>query len=199
MNEADDPIMAATYCALCKHGYADLTMQDIAEEYEKSKGNLHYHYDTKRDLLLSFLDHLIERFRDRLPDEDAPPAERLEAFLDAVLSPPDEGRHREFDTALLELKAQAPYDEAFHDRLIALDALLRETVRDIVEDGIEAGVFVEEADPAALTDLTVTVIDGAHTRAVTFGESPAAARDLLATRFESHLFREAARPWGVIE
>ncbi|WP_254535125.1 TetR/AcrR family transcriptional regulator [Halomarina litorea] len=195
MTEADDRIMSATYCALCKHGYADLTMHDIAVEYEQSKGNLHYHYDTKRDLLLGFLDHLVERFRGRLPDEDAPPEERLEGFLDATLSPSDGGSHREFRTALLELKAQAPYDEAFRDRLAALDALLRETLRDIVEDGIESGVFAEDADPCALTDLTATVIDGAHVRAVTFGESPAAARELLATRFETHLFREAAEPW----
>ncbi len=195
--------MAATYCALCRHGYAELTMHDIAAEYDRSKGNLHYHYDTKRDLLLAFLDHLIERFRERLPDENARPEERLESFLDATLSPPGDGDggtgHREFETALLELKAQAPYDEAFRDRLVALDSLLKEALYDIIEDGIEAGVFAADADPCALTDLTATVIDGVHVRSVAFGESPAAARELLATHFETHLFREAARPWVVAE
>jgi AcrR family transcriptional regulator len=199
MIEPDDRIMSATYCALCKHGYADLTMSDIAEEYEKSKGNLHYHYDTKRALLLEFLDFLLDRYRTRLPDDDDPPVERLERFLDVTLSPPEDGTHQEYRTAILELKAQAPYDEAFRDRLRALDDLVRETLRDIVEDGVEAGVFVDDADPAALADLTVTVIDGAHARAVTFGESPAAARELLATRFEEHLVEAPVGRWVITE
>jgi AcrR family transcriptional regulator len=31
-----EAIMSATYRALCAHGYADLTMQDIADETDKS-------------------------------------------------------------------------------------------------------------------------------------------------------------------
>ncbi|MEF8974259.1 MAG: helix-turn-helix domain-containing protein, partial [Haloarcula sp.] len=48
MNDGDtaDDIMDATYRALCTHGYADLTMQDIADESDKSKAALHYHYDS---------------------------------------------------------------------------------------------------------------------------------------------------------
>jgi len=57
--------MEATYRALCAHGYADLTTQDIADESETSKASLHYHYDTKEELLLSFLDYLYDRFVER--------------------------------------------------------------------------------------------------------------------------------------
>ncbi|GAA0475047.1 hypothetical protein GCM10008985_34420 [Halococcus dombrowskii] len=57
-DETIEEIMDATYRALCKHGYAALRMQDIADETTKSKAALHYHYDSKHDLLLSFLDYI---------------------------------------------------------------------------------------------------------------------------------------------
>ncbi|HET7323460.1 MAG TPA: helix-turn-helix domain-containing protein, partial [Halococcus sp.] len=66
MTDTTDELMHATYRALCKHGYANLTMQDIADESTKSKAALHYHYDTKQDLLLAFLSFLYERFEERL-------------------------------------------------------------------------------------------------------------------------------------
>jgi len=64
-DETIDDIMEATYRALCTHGYADLTMQDIAAESTKSKGTLHYHFEGKQDLLESFLAFLLNRFEER--------------------------------------------------------------------------------------------------------------------------------------
>ena len=79
--------MAATYRALCAHGYADLTMQEIANEAGVSKAALHYHYDTKRALILSFLDMLSSDFEARLDDAlggvDAPADEGDDATGDA--------------------------------------------------------------------------------------------------------------------
>ncbi len=68
--EADRPteegtraeIMDATYEALRKHGYAELTIQTIADEFPKSKSLLYYHYDAKDDLLVDFVDWLVEEF-----------------------------------------------------------------------------------------------------------------------------------------
>jgi len=82
-DETIDDIMEATYRALCTHGYADLTMQDIAAESTKSKGTLHYHFEGKQDLLESFLAFLLNRFEERtetIPGET--PAERLHEFLE---------------------------------------------------------------------------------------------------------------------
>lgn len=74
---ADDPateILDATYRALCAHGYANLTLQDIAVEADTSKASIHYHYDSKNQLFAAFLDELFERFIDRVdsPEGDTP-------------------------------------------------------------------------------------------------------------------------------
>ena len=47
-DEPREQVIRATYRALCAHGYANLTMRDIADETDLSKAALHYHYDTKR-------------------------------------------------------------------------------------------------------------------------------------------------------
>lgn len=173
MDDPAEEIMGATYAALCDRGYADLTMRDIAEESDLSKAALHYHYESKRKLMLAFLDYLYERFTDRVGavDPDAPPDERLRAVLSAVLHPPHDEEARDFRTALLEIKAQAPYDDAFRERLAAFDDYVAETVRDLVRAGVEAGTYRADADPEEVAAFVLVVVNGAQSRHVVAGES----------------------------
>lgn len=84
--DTGEAIMEATYRALCKHGYVNLTMQAIADEFEKTKAVLYYHYDTKDDLLVAFLDYLLDRFTEQLDiDNVVHPNDRLEALIDELL------------------------------------------------------------------------------------------------------------------
>jgi AcrR family transcriptional regulator len=182
-------IMAATYRALCEHGYADLTMRDIADETGKSKATLHYHYDSKRSLLLAFLDYLYESFAERIADPAGEtPSERLASLVDAALAPPDadEDARVAFGTAVLELKAQAPYDEAVRDRLRAFDEILFEHVRDIVVAGVESGAF-RPVDPDDTARFVVTAIDGARTEQVALGRDVDCTRRMLRTYVGTYL------------
>ena len=61
-SETDEEIMRATYRALREHGYADLTIKRIATEYGKSTAAIHYHYETKDELLAAFLDYILSQF-----------------------------------------------------------------------------------------------------------------------------------------
>ncbi|WP_423751601.1 TetR/AcrR family transcriptional regulator [Salinirarus marinus] len=186
--EESDDIMCATYRALCRHGYADLTMQDIADEWNKSKAALHYHYDTKQGLLLSFLDYLFDQYRRRVADPSGDDArERLLSFLDASLAPSDRDASREFQTAALEIKAQAPYEGAFRDRLVELDEFVRRRVRELVAAGVEDGSIRGDVDPAAAATTVVTLLDGAHTRRVALGASVDEVRQPLYEYVENRL------------
>ena len=190
MSDARDDIMEATYRALCTHGYADLTMQDIADEAELSKAALHYHYDSKRELLESFLEFLYDRFTERVSDpagETAP--ERLRALVDAVLYPPveDDDERVAFKTALLELKAQGPYDDGIRDRLQQFGEFLRGEVRAVIDDGIEAGTIDSEIDPDDAARFLVTALDGASTKQVAVGQDPDCASRMLTAYIEGTL------------
>ncbi|MFD1586053.1 TetR/AcrR family transcriptional regulator [Halorientalis brevis] len=191
-DDVSTEIMTATYRALCEHGYAELTMQDIADETDKSKASLHYHYDSKHDLLVAFLDYLFEEFTDRVSDPAGEtPAERLDAFVESVLSPPteDDDERVAFKTAILELKAQAPYDDDIRERLEAFDAFVFERVREYITAGIEAGEF-RTVDPADTARFIVTTLDGAQTKQVAVGQDIDCTRRMLRAYVDTHLVSE---------
>jgi len=188
-DEDDDPLMEATYRALCNHGYASLTMQDIADETEVSKATLHYHYDSKHDLLISFLNYLYAEFTDRVCDpEGGDPTERLEAFIDDVLVPPEptEDERVAFRTALLELKAQAPYDEEIREQLERFDSFLYEQARTVVAEGVETGTF-DAVDPDDTARFLVTALDGARSKRVSVGQDTDCTRRMLRGYVETQL------------
>jgi AcrR family transcriptional regulator len=160
-------IMDGVYSALRAHGYAGLTMQDIADECSKSKSLLHYHYDTKEDLLVAFLEYIISDSEDRIAARaDDPPVDRLVQFVGWFVFAPDEADREAFHIALLELRTQGPFNERIREQLARSDRLLRGTVADILADGIEAGVF-RDVDVEETAALLVATLDGARTRQIT--------------------------------
>ncbi|MFC7187817.1 TetR/AcrR family transcriptional regulator [Halorubrum yunnanense] len=164
---AADEIMDGVYRALRAHGYADVTMQDIADECSKSKSLLHYHYDTKEDLLVAFLDYVITDSEARIrAHADDPPAERLAGFVGWFVFEADAVDREAFHIALLELRTQGPFNERIREQLVRSDRLLRGTVADILESGIEAGTF-REVDVEETAALVVATLDGARTRQIT--------------------------------
>ena len=163
-------IMDGVYHALRAHGYADVTMQDIADECSKSKSLLHYHYDTKEDLLVAFLDHVISDSERRIEARaDDPPADRLVQFVGWFVFEADAVDREAFHIALLELRTQGPFNDRIREQLDRSDGLLRGTVADILESGIEAGVF-RDVDIEETAALIVATLDGARTRQITLSD-----------------------------
>jgi len=172
---AADEIMQAVYSALCAHGYAGLTMQDIADECSKSKSLLHYHYDTKADLLVAFLDRVLDDFERRVDAAaDEPPEARLVAFIGWFVFAPAETERESYHIALLELRSQGPFDDRIRERLHRSDRLIRGTAAAILESGIDDGVFDDVAVDETAALLTAAV-DGARTRQITLGSELAGA------------------------
>lgn len=198
-------IIDATGRALCAHGYADLTMQRIAERSSLTTAAIHYHFDTKDELLDAFLDDLLDRFEGRLACDASDPRERLATFLDAVFTPPssDSAGSDDFPVALMELKAQAPYHDRFRDRFRALDDAMRSVVAEAVADGVAAGYFgagdaddtgeADEVDPETVARLVVTAINGAHVRTVALGEGPSPTRAIVESVLQRRLGWTPAR------
>jgi AcrR family transcriptional regulator len=183
-----EAIMEATYRALCEHGYAALTMQDIADEFDRSKSSLHYHYDTKEELLVAFIDHILTDFEERVEaSKPAPPDERLSAFVDWFVFGPDETDRERFHVALLELRAQGPFSDAYREQLRRSDELLVDTVAEMLREGIEAGVFAE-TDPDSTATLIVAALDGARTRQITLQD------DSYTDRVQETLVEEVIGP-----
>ena len=194
-SESRQEIMTATYYALCKHGFAHLGMQDIADEMDKSRPLLHYHYDTKEELLEAFLDHIIGWIGDRLAKSDTEhPVERLAEFIDRFVIPAEE--EQQFALALLELRLQAVHNDVFREKLTAHYAENIATIEEIIDDGIEAGVFYV-VDANHMVEAIYTAMVGARTCQTTLGRGDASARmaQQLWCWCDSSLFRDHDREY----
>ncbi|MFC6989047.1 TetR/AcrR family transcriptional regulator [Haloplanus sp. GCM10025708] len=172
-SEGNEEIMRATYRALREHGYADLTIKRIADEYGKSTAAVHYYYDTKDELLAAFLDYLLERFVDEIQDvETTDPERRLSLLLDRLLVDAEE--HRDLLIAILEMRSQAPYKEAFRERFQQNDEYVRYMLKAVINHGIDEGAF-DDVDADRVARSLMTIVDGARTRTVVLGEADALA------------------------
>lgn len=175
-SDTREEIMEATYNVLAEHGYAELSMRRIADELGKSKSLLHYHYDTKDELLLAFLDRFLDRLDEWVQDIEADThRERLLTFVDQWTVDPEEQDRQEFWTAFLELRLRAPYDPEFQKRLTTTNEAVIETLAEIIEDGIAAGEF-RDVNAYRVAETIISALEGARTRQATLERSEAPQR-----------------------
>ena len=195
----DDPadtreaIMKATYLALSEYGYADLTIQRIGDEFGKSKSLLYHHYDGKDDLLLDFLEFMLERVEEFFPLEEHDGADaQLEAVLDHVLSTPADVEEADFFGAMIELRAQAAHDPAYRDHFTKSDQFFRGQISELVRSGVETGAF-RDVDPEATAAFLQSVIVGVmFQRATSEGDPGPTARDEVDAYLQARLLPDPA-------
>ena len=174
-NDTREAIMEATFRALSKHGYTDLRMRDIGEEMEMTRQVIHYHFDGKHDLMSHFLEYIIDQYEGSVEvDEDAPPREELDARIDQCLFGPefDDFGHWDRMKVYHELFTHAQNDE--EHRAIFNDHYerIRGSITEVVEEGIEQGVF-REVDAPRMGQLVTDVIHAARGRKLSLGHDDA--------------------------
>src|ERR1041384_2018139 len=79
-----DAILDATDRLLARYGYRKMTVEDIAAEAGIGKGSIYLHFSSKEEVVLSHIDRIIDRLRERLKEiaqSDATAAERLRLML----------------------------------------------------------------------------------------------------------------------
>ncbi|WP_336325252.1 TetR/AcrR family transcriptional regulator [Halovenus sp. HT40] len=163
-------IMQATYDALREHGYSGLTIDRIDEKFPKSKSLIYQHYDGKDDLLVGLLAFLLERFEESVPsDETDDPHERLEELLNHAIPTTPDSEWTEFAQAMTELRAQAAHDDAYREQFTRTDRFFSEQFADVIENGIEEGLF-REVDPDQTASFLMSIIHGTRNRRITTGD-----------------------------
>jgi AcrR family transcriptional regulator len=182
-------IMEATYRALCEHGYSNLTIDAINAEFEKSKSLLYYHYDNKDEILLNLLEYILDQFAiEDTVDPDDDPDIKLRTFIEELLPWTLDEEATEFQIAVFELRSQALSEEAYREQFTRADALLKGTIVDLIEEGIEEGTF-REVDADRVADHLFSTINGAMLRRLTAGDESAirATRKGLDEYIDSYL------------
>ncbi|MFC3478226.1 TetR/AcrR family transcriptional regulator [Halobacterium litoreum] len=183
-------IMEATYSALTKHGYGDLTIQQIADEFENSKTLLYYHYDSKDALLLDFLDYVLQQFLADLPDASESPREELETLVDTLLPTTVDDDPYRVMLAMFELRVNAPHDEDCREQYLAVEDELADYIRDVLARGVDAGEF-EPLDLDVETELLVSLLVGTRARRLTVYD-PDESIESLKAAIRAHVDRITA-------
>ena len=190
---AEEDIMKATYRALLEHGYAGLSISRIAEELDKSKASIYYHYDSKDALLVAFLEYAADQFESSVATEtgDDPRAD-LEHVVEKLLPRQPSEEQRQVQSVILGLRGQATTSESFREQITAMDDRLAATVRKIVDRGIEEGAF-RDVDSTRVAEHVLATVNGAmYARATTDREDAAAAvRDSLSAYLDATLAAES--------
>lgn len=185
-----EAIMKATYDALSKHGHADLTIQRIGDEFEKSKSLLYHHYDSKDALLIDFLGFMIRRMEERVPiDEGDTADEQLGIGFDHVFTELLSEEEERFMGAIVELRAQATHDETYRERFTKNDAFLQDRLAEIIAAGIEEGIF-RDVDPDRAASMLLTTILGAMFRYTTADADLTPVREELGEYLRARLLVE---------
>lgn len=157
-------MLKATYEALEKHGYTALTIDDIDEEFTKSKSLIYQYYDSKDDLLTDFLAYMLEHFESETQGGSTlDPQERLTDLLDNILGPAQETDMQEFTRAIVALRGQAIYNNDFKTQFTGADTLLQSHIESILEEGIESGQF-NDVETDRVAKFLLVLMNGALVR-----------------------------------
>ena len=103
-NDAENPILAATETIICEEGLSNLSIKTIADKIGQSKSAIYYHYDSKHDLLLNFLQYLHDE---------------LETLL---------------RVAIMSLRCEAPHDAEIAQMFTQIDTILYEQVNQLYKE-----------------------------------------------------------------
>jgi hypothetical protein len=126
--------------------------------------------------LLAFVDNLVGWIGDRLDETDTTdPRARLLEYIDRFMIDEGDDEHRDFVVALFELRLQGVHNEQFRKRLARHYRGNVQACVEILEDGMEEGVF-REFDAELVGEAIYNAIEGARLYQVVLGADGAAKR-----------------------
>lgn len=79
-----DSILDSTDQLLARYGYKKMTVDDLAQEVGIGKGTIYLHFSSKEEVVLSHIDRIIDRLKERLTviaRSEATASERLRLML----------------------------------------------------------------------------------------------------------------------
>ena len=79
-----DAILDATDRLLARYGYRKMTVEDIAVEAGIGKGTIYLHFSSKEEVVLSHIDRIVDRLKERLTEiasSEAPAGDRIQQML----------------------------------------------------------------------------------------------------------------------
>lgn len=125
-----------------ERGYDAVSLEDVAERLDVTKGSLYYYFPSKDELVTAAIETLGSDWTERLDElpaaQEGPPAERLRALLREHVRI----AVREYPAALRLFLVPDDWPEAQRDRIKELRRRHDQVFRRVVTEGVASGAFV---------------------------------------------------------
>src|SRR5690242_5672367 len=165
---AAERILEAACDLIAAEGIDEVRIARVAQRAGASTALVHHYFSTREELLEQALIHSFEqagdeRFRGS-PDAEETATEALARGLAESLPFPGP-QEREW-VLWVELWLRAVREPALRDVAAGLYGRYREWLAGLIRAGVKSGEFRAEADPEALADLAMALLDGTGVRAL---------------------------------
>jgi AcrR family transcriptional regulator len=165
---APERILDAACDLIAADGIDEVRIARVAQRAGASTALVHHYFSTREELLEEALIHSFEQAGDerfqRPPDSEETATQALARGIAESLPFPGP-QEREW-VLWVELWLRAVREPALRGVAARLYGRYRDWLAGLIRAGIESGEFRAEADPEALADLAMALLDGAGIRAL---------------------------------
>ncbi|WP_409252796.1 TetR/AcrR family transcriptional regulator [Bacillus sp. SCS-153A] len=146
-------ILKAAFQAASVKGYESVTLQDIADYAEVSKGVTNYYFENKADVFAQLFQWITNRIYEKEAqsiEEKETAIEKLEAYVNRVFISPEE--NKAFYRVYLDFLAQTKNNERYKEINQQFYENCWSIGRNIIKQGIEENVFqAEDIEQSAIS------------------------------------------------
>jgi AcrR family transcriptional regulator len=153
-----EEILRSTIKEIERTGMSSLRVADVASDLGVSSGLIFYHFDTRDGLLVSALEFAVERDLTRLDKAVASGSSAVERMRRVLASYGPTGAAPGW-TLWIDAWATALREPNVRDALRRLDDRWRQSLEDVINEGVLAGDFAC-ADPVATVARIGALLDG---------------------------------------
>ena len=179
-------ILDAAFNVFVRNGFNDTTMSHIVRESGLSKGAIYHHYNSKKDLFISLIDHWeVYSFPDFYSGSSAgeTAAKTLQRFADVVFKTFNEKPH--IFLAEIEFWALANKDEEINARSKVLYDKILKLFELVLQKGIRNNEF-KEIDTRIIAIELLSIFQGINWFCL-FKEDPLMAKEYLSKSVDTIL------------
>src|SRR3954447_9008270 len=192
---APERILDAACDLIAAEGIDEVRIARVAQRAGASTALVHHYFSTREELLEQALIHSFEqagdeRFQRRADAEETATQALARGLAESLPFPGPQEREW---VLWVELWLRAVREPALRDVAARLYGRYRDWLAGLILAGVESGEFRADADPEALADVAMALLDGAGVRALLRDPEMEvdAAQKLVAERLAAELRLEA--------
>lgn len=167
--ETEQQILDAALQAITTHGYANLTINDVSDEFEKSPSLIYHYFDSKDELIAELYDFLSDIYFDFIRGMDVEdPVERLRLLVEIVIFGDEYMPDDDFYISIYEIMVHVPHNPILKEKYAKNEQKAVNLMANILREGMESKQ-IKQVDPVETAAFLSAAIDGIRLHRVLIG------------------------------